>query len=110
MEDIGIFYGHLVYFTAIWSILLPFGLFYCHLVYFTAIWSILLPFGIHTLWPFGILMVIWYISPVLVYGTKENLANLRPRAKIYNVLVKTKIFYSTSKKRSSQLPTTLASW
>jgi hypothetical protein len=66
MEDIGIFYGHLVYFTAIWSILLPFGLFYCHLVYFTAIWSILLPFVLFychlvyftaiwsILWPFGI--------------------------------------------------------
>jgi hypothetical protein len=31
---------------AIWSICRPFGLFYCHLVYFTAIWSILLPFGL----------------------------------------------------------------
>jgi hypothetical protein len=49
----GIFYCHLVYFTAIWSyfraiwsILRPFGIFYCHLVYFTAIWFILLPFGL----------------------------------------------------------------
>jgi hypothetical protein len=46
MENVGIFYGQLVYFTAIWIILGPFGLFYCHLVYFTAIWYILLPFGI----------------------------------------------------------------
>jgi hypothetical protein len=37
-------FGHLVYFTAIWSISLPFGLFHSHLVYFTAIWSISLPF------------------------------------------------------------------
>jgi hypothetical protein len=37
MEDIGIVYGHLVYFVAIWSILWPFGLFCDHLVYFVAI-------------------------------------------------------------------------
>jgi hypothetical protein len=33
MEDVGIFYGHLVYFMDIWSILWTFGLFYGHLVY-----------------------------------------------------------------------------
>jgi hypothetical protein len=27
MEDVGIFYGHLVYFTAVWYILLLFGIF-----------------------------------------------------------------------------------
>jgi hypothetical protein len=36
-----VFYGHLVYFTDIWSILQTFGLFYRHLVYFTDIWYIL---------------------------------------------------------------------
>jgi hypothetical protein len=41
MEDVGLFCGHLVYFTAIWSILQPFGLFYSHLVYFEAIRYIL---------------------------------------------------------------------
>jgi hypothetical protein len=46
MEDVGGLFGHLVYFTAIWSILRPFGLFYGHLIYFTAIWSILRPFGL----------------------------------------------------------------
>jgi hypothetical protein len=30
MESMGIFYGHLVYFMAIWSISWPFGMFYCH--------------------------------------------------------------------------------
>jgi hypothetical protein len=50
MEDVGM---------AIWSILRPFGLFYGHLVYFTAFWSILRPFGIFCghleyLWSFGI--------------------------------------------------------
>jgi hypothetical protein len=30
----GIFYGHLVYFMAIWYILWPFGIFYGPLVYF----------------------------------------------------------------------------
>jgi hypothetical protein len=33
----------------IWSILRPFGLFYGHLVYFTAVWSILRPFGVRFL-------------------------------------------------------------
>jgi hypothetical protein len=41
----GLFYCHLVYLIAIWSILLPFGLFNCHLVCFIAIWSILWLFG-----------------------------------------------------------------
>jgi hypothetical protein len=54
MEDVGILYGHLVYyFTAIWSILRLFGLFCGNLVYFTAIWYILRQFGIF--------LVIWYI-------------------------------------------------
>jgi hypothetical protein len=35
MEDVGILYGHLVDFTAMWSILRPFGLFYGYLVYFS---------------------------------------------------------------------------
>jgi hypothetical protein len=37
MEDVGLFYGQLVYFRAIWSILWSFDI-------FTAIWSILWPF------------------------------------------------------------------
>jgi hypothetical protein len=63
----GIFYGHLVYFMAIWYILLPFGIFYCHLVYFTAIWYIFTTIW-YILWPFGIFYghlvyftAIWYI-------------------------------------------------
>jgi hypothetical protein len=59
----GIFYGHLVYFKAIWYrclmaicyILRPFRIYYGHLVYF---------------------MAIWYIFPVLVCCTKKNLATL----------------------------------
>jgi hypothetical protein len=35
MGDVGIFYGHLVYFKAFWYILLPSGTFYGHLVYFS---------------------------------------------------------------------------
>jgi hypothetical protein len=54
MEDAGIFYGHLVYFVAIWYILWPLGIFCSHWVYFVAIWYIL--------WPFGIFYwVIWFI-------------------------------------------------
>jgi hypothetical protein len=40
MENRGIFYDHLVYFTAIGNILCPFGIFYCHLVYFPKIWDL----------------------------------------------------------------------
>jgi hypothetical protein len=39
MEDVGIFYGHLVYFTVIWYILRSFGLF------LAAIWFIFSRFG-----------------------------------------------------------------
>jgi hypothetical protein len=53
MEVVGIFYGHLVYFQAIWSIFKPFGLVCGHLVYFVAI---------------------WYIFPILVCCAKKNLA------------------------------------
>jgi hypothetical protein len=35
LRPFGIFYGHLVYFTAIWYILRPFGFFYGYLVYFS---------------------------------------------------------------------------
>jgi hypothetical protein len=49
MENLGIFYDHLVNYTAIGNILWPFGIFYGH---------------------FGI------FSPVLVYCTKKNLATL----------------------------------
>jgi hypothetical protein len=35
MDDVGLFYSHLVYFTAIWYILWPFGIFYDPLVYFS---------------------------------------------------------------------------
>jgi hypothetical protein len=58
MEDVGIFYVHLVYFTAtgkfwgqlenfvdIWYILWAFGIFYGHLVYFMDIWYIFSRFG-----------------------------------------------------------------
>jgi hypothetical protein len=62
MEDVGIFYGHLVYFTAIWYILRPFGVFYGYLGYFAAIWQIS--------WEFGL------IFPILVRCTKKNLAAL----------------------------------
>jgi hypothetical protein len=34
MENLGIFYDHLVYFTAIGNIVWPFGICCCHFVYF----------------------------------------------------------------------------
>jgi hypothetical protein len=38
VENAGIFYGHLEYFTDIWNILRTFGIFNGHLVYSMAIW------------------------------------------------------------------------
>jgi hypothetical protein len=68
MEEVGILYGHLGYFTAIWAILRPFGLFYGHLVH------------IHILWPFGIFYIWLFVTffTVLVCCAKTNLATLAP--------------------------------
>jgi hypothetical protein len=63
MEDVGIFNGHLVQFTAIWSNLRPFGPIYGHLVYFVSIWYILWSFAIH-------------IFPHFVMLYQKNLATL----------------------------------
>jgi hypothetical protein len=46
IEDVGILYGHLVFFAATWYIYWAFGLFYGHLVYLLNIWSILRPLGL----------------------------------------------------------------
>jgi hypothetical protein len=46
------------------------GIFYDHSEYFTAIWYNLWPCGIGSLWPFGMSFPIWYV------GTKKNLATL----------------------------------
>jgi hypothetical protein len=35
MEDVGTFYGHLVYFMAVWYTFRQFGIFYGRLVYFS---------------------------------------------------------------------------
>jgi hypothetical protein len=56
----GIFYGHLVYFIAIWYILGSFGTFWGHLVHFGVIWYILGSFGI--------------FFNILLCCTKKNLA------------------------------------
>jgi hypothetical protein len=40
MEVVGLFYGHLVYLTAIWYMLWPFGTLYGYLVYFTLFWYV----------------------------------------------------------------------
>jgi hypothetical protein len=60
MENVGIFYNRLVYFTAIETILWPFCIFCGHFVYVVAI--------LYILWPFGIFcghlvyfVAIWYI-------------------------------------------------
>jgi hypothetical protein len=38
MENLGIFYEHFIYFTAIGNILRVFGIFCRHLVYFSPFW------------------------------------------------------------------------
>jgi hypothetical protein len=53
-------------------------IFYDHLVYFTAIGNILVPFG-YILWSFGIFF------PVLAFCTKKNLATLLPTEKMYSL-------------------------
>jgi hypothetical protein len=60
MDDVGILYGHLDYFAAIWYILWYFGIFYGNLVYFMAIWYIL--------WSF------WYVFPgfAMLYPEKSG--------------------------------------
>jgi hypothetical protein len=40
MEDVGIFYGHLVHFQAIWYNLWPFRIFCGHLFYFPPFWYV----------------------------------------------------------------------
>jgi hypothetical protein len=40
MEDVGILYGHLVYFMTFWYIPWPFGTFYGYLVYFSPFWYV----------------------------------------------------------------------
>jgi hypothetical protein len=46
MENLGIFYDRLVYFTAIGNILWPFGIFCANLVYFSPFWY----FGPRKIW------------------------------------------------------------
>jgi hypothetical protein len=46
MEDVGIFYGHIVYFTTKWYILWAFGTFGGYLVHLVVIWYIWWLFGI----------------------------------------------------------------
>jgi hypothetical protein len=53
MKNVGIFFGHYVYFVVIRCILWPLGIFCGHLVCFVAIRYIL--------WSFGKCLVIWYI-------------------------------------------------
>jgi hypothetical protein len=72
MEGVGIFYGHLVNFTAQWYILWAFGSFFGHLVYFlyfTANWCVLRLFGI--------VLPFWYV------WSKKNLAALLSSAKVH---------------------------
>jgi hypothetical protein len=45
MEDVGILYGHLVFFMDIWNTLWTFGILYGHLVYFVVIWYMFTRFG-----------------------------------------------------------------
>jgi hypothetical protein len=66
VEDVSLFYGHLVYFTAIWYILWQFGTLYGYSVHYMVIWYIIWLFG--TLYGYLVhYMVIWYI--IWLFGT-----------------------------------------
>jgi hypothetical protein len=67
VEDVSLFYGHLVYFTAIWYILWQFGTLYGYSVHYMVIWYIIWLFG--TLYGY----LVHYL-PALVCCTMENLA------------------------------------
>jgi hypothetical protein len=67
MENVGIFYGHWEYFTAIWYIL----------------------------WPFRIVVVTRYFFPVLVYCVKTNLATLVGKGICYHKNVERETFCGT---------------
>jgi hypothetical protein len=43
---------------------------------FLLIWNILRSFGVHILWPFGNVMVIWYIFPRFGILCQEKSGNL----------------------------------
>jgi hypothetical protein len=66
MEEVGIFYGHLVYFTDIW----------------------------YNLWTFGMLLVNWFIFSDLVSITEKNLATLDMAATNLAILTRKKLFKS----------------
>jgi hypothetical protein len=66
MDGVGIFYGHFVYFAAIWYSLLLFGILYGYLVYLVVNWYILWLFGIS----YGHLVyfsVFWYFVPTKIW-------------------------------------------
>jgi hypothetical protein len=42
MEDVGIFYGYLVYVTSIWYFRWTFGIFHVNLVSFPSFWNVVL--------------------------------------------------------------------
>jgi hypothetical protein len=80
MDGVGIFYGHFVYFTAIWYILRPFGVLYGHLVYFMDIWYILRTFGIfygHLVKKFPF----WYVLPRKIWHPWQQVS--QPGAKVH---------------------------
>jgi hypothetical protein len=82
MEDVGILYGHLVYFVTIWYILWPFGIFCGQFEYF---------------------MAIRIIFSVLVYCTKKNLATMLCSAKTRTKIVDFFLSLPTIKKNSARL-------
>jgi hypothetical protein len=58
VENVGIFYGHWVYFVVFWYILLPLGIFYSHVVF---LWPFI--FYIVIFLSFGAFFQFWYVVP-----------------------------------------------
>jgi hypothetical protein len=78
MDDVGMFYGHLVYFMAIWYILWLFGIFYGYLVYFMVILVYLMVIW-YILWLFGIFSPFWYANLSTTLPTQNYIAIARSR-------------------------------
>jgi hypothetical protein len=72
MDDVVLFYAHLVYCTAIWNILWPVCIFCGQLVHFVAIWF----FGGHLVY----FIVSWYIFSRFWYVVSRKIWQPCPRA------------------------------
>jgi hypothetical protein len=68
------------------------GIFYGHLVYFTAVWYISRPFGIF--WPFGMICVnLAYFARLGIFGPKKSGNPARDRSDAASQILRISTFY-----------------